>query len=215
MFTYDKTAPVNDVIMLRWSKIVGHIEALGRGRYCASHEKRPALISPAPGRQTHRALHVDDVKDVAGQLKKLEGVGRAGTTVTIEFGERTRIMSGPDLVADLADADPDNETWGDTEHVGLWEEIETAMAREPLQSPAIAFTRDLIARLGKIRIGKVQQGTDVWDFALLGGNTVGVRFGPNFTGLLEGVQRKSTLTVLGYEDGGMYGDGPGLPGSLF
>lgn len=212
-FCHDKQAVFNEVVRLEW--VNSTLTIYGRGRYTASREKREVLISAATPREKvgHFPMHIGDTKEVASALKKVEGAGRAGTVVTFSVdGEGSlRIYTGAEELAILDDADPDGETLADGDTPSLWEEIDLAIERqENLSTEGLAFTRDLLQRVGKIRAGKPNQPYDVWDFTMLRGrNTVGVKFGPNWVGLLEAVWRP------GYEQGGLYKDGPGEPGSLW
>lgn len=203
----DKQATYSEVVRVAWGD--KHLTVMGRGRYTASRERREVLIEPSNMGGFFHA-HIADLKEVASALKKVEGAGRAGTVVTIQVidGQLT-IRSGTIDLAVLSDADPERVTESTDTEVGLWEEVETVMAMKPNPVPAIAFTRDLLKRIDKVRVGKPNQPSDVWDFAVLGGNTVGLKFGANMIVLLEAVERD------GYEQGGKWKDGPGEPGSLF
>ncbi|GAA1412056.1 hypothetical protein AUR04nite_00140 [Glutamicibacter uratoxydans] len=203
----DKQAVFNEVVKICWGS--KRLTVYGRGRYTASKENREVLIEPSNSEGFFHA-HIQDVKDVASVLKKVEGAGRAGTVVTMQLinGELV-IRSGAEDLAVLTDADPQRLTESTDDEVGLWEEIDDVLQRTPTPVPAIAFTRDLIARVTKCRAGKPNQAQDVFDFAQLGGNTIGVKFGAHLTMLLEAIERK------GYESGGKYSDGPGEPGALF
>ncbi|WP_346921920.1 hypothetical protein [Glutamicibacter creatinolyticus] len=208
-FCHDKSTAVNDVVSIHWGD--GKLTVHGRGRYTASREQRQTIIEPSNSEGSF-LMHIEDTKQVASALKKVEGAGRAGTTVTMSVeNESLYIRSGAEDLAILDDADPDKGTCSTSDSVGLWEEIDDVIASfKPGDFTALAFTRDLLQRVGKIRVGKTNQSYDVWDFALLrGSNTVAVKFGPNWVGLIEAVWRE------GYEEGGRYGDGPGEKGSLW
>lgn len=203
----DKTATYNEVVKIEWGN--KHLYVHGRGRYTASVERREVLIEPSDMGEVFYA-HITELKEVASALKKVEGAGRSDTTVTMHLDEgRLVISSGTVAVAVLDDVDPERLTESTADSIGQWEEVLDMMGHKPLDGRPLAFTRDLIKRLDKVRVGKVNQPYDVWDFANLDGNTVGVKFGKNLTVLLEAVKRE------GYETGGRYGDGPGEAGALW
>lgn len=203
----NKTATYNEVVKVEWGN--KHLYVHGRGRYTASVERREVLIEPSGMGEAFYA-HITELKEVASALKKVEGAGRADTTVTMHLDAgRLVINSGTVAVAVLDDVDPERLTESTTDSIGQWEEVLDVMGREPLEGRPLAFTRDIIKRLDKVRVGKTNQPYDVFDFAWLGGNTVGVKFGKNMTVLLETVERE------GYQEGGKYKDGTGEPGSLF
>ncbi|MEG2778202.1 MAG: hypothetical protein RR905_02820 [Aurantimicrobium sp.] len=204
----DKTAIYNEVVKLAWGG--KHLCVFGRGRYAASSESREVLVEPSTGSGVWFYIHIGDCKDVAGALKKVEGAGRAGTVVTMQVIDgQLVIRDGTQDLAVLDNADPEELTESTSDSIGIWEDVVTVMGREPVRSSPLAFTRDLLKRLDKVRIGKTNQPYDVFDFAVLGGNTVGVKFGKDMTVLLEAVERE------GYETGGRYGDGPGEEGALW
>lgn len=204
----DKTAIFNEVVKVGWDG--KHLGVIGRGRYTASSEAREVLVEPSTSAGECFYIHIGDCKDVAGALKKVEGAGRAGTVVTMQIiDEQLVIRDGTQDLAVLDNADPEQLTESTADSVGIWEDVVNVMAREPVKASPLAFTRDLLKRLDKVRVGKTNQPYDVFDFAVLGGNTVGVKFGNSMTVLLEAVERK------GYETGGRYGDGPGEKGALW
>lgn len=204
----DKTAIYNEVVKLAWGG--NTLSVFGRGRYTASSERREVLVEPSTDSSVLFYIHIGDCKEVAGALKKVEGAGRAGTVVTMQVIDgQLVIRDGTQDLAVLDNADPEGLTESTDDSIGIWEDVVTAMGREPVRSSPLAFTRDLLKRLDKVRVGKTNQSYDVFDFAVLGGNTVGVKFGNSMTVLLEAVERK------GYETGGRYGDGPGEKGALW
>lgn len=204
----DKTAIFNEVVKIGWGG--KYLCVLGRGRYTASSEAREVLIEPTDSSGECFYIHIGDCKEVAGALKKVEGAGRTGTVVTMQvIDEHLVIRDGTQDLAVLDNADPEGLTESTSDSIGIWEDVVTVMGREPVRSSPLAFTRDLLKRLDKVRVGKTNQSYDVFDFAVLGGNTVGVKFGNSMTVLLEAVERK------GYETGGRYGDGPGKEGALW
>lgn len=197
---------VNSLVML--SVTGAYLYAYGRGRYAAGRDWLQLKTDrPLSGKIT---LTEAEAEELASALRGVEGAGRVGTVVDVSLGDRGRLLvhTGPTILCDLPDADPENLTFGNPDEISDWEEIESLISEceaNPHMASPQAFTLEILTKLNKIRAK-----TSVADFTSHpSGKFVGVALGPSFRGLAAGIDREV------YGDGGGWGEGPGTPGDLW
>ena len=199
---------VNNLVMLA---VTGErLYAYGRGRYSAGYDWRPIIFEANEPHDVCITLTEAEAGELASALRGVEGYTRKGSVVAVTISHRGRLViaSGPEVVCELPDADPDNETFGNPDEVSDWEEIEALIleaAAEPRLASPFAMTLDILTRLNKIR-----SDANYADFALHpDGRRVAVAMGSSFRGVVVGLRRE-TLTA-----GGPNKDGPYKPEHLW
>lgn len=183
--------------------------AYGRGRYMAGRDSRPFTAdTPQYGEVV---ITEEEAAELASVLRKVEGVGRKGTTIDVVLTERQSfiVQNGPeDILCELPDADTNQISYGEPDELSDWEEIDqllTEIKQDPHTAQPLAFTKDVLGTLNKIRTD-----SPVLDIASHpNGRVVGIALGSTFRALVAGVDRK------GYANGGKWGDGPGRPDHLW
>ena len=199
---------VNNLVML--SVAGGRLFSYGRGRYSAGMDWRDIELGADVPYALCITLTEAEAGELASALRGVEGYARKGSVVAVTFTDRTRleIRSGSEVVCDLPDADPDDETFGNPDEVSDWEEIEALIietAAKPRLTSPFAMGLDILTRLNKIR-----SDSTFADFAVHpDGRRIAVALGTSFRGVVVGADRAMYVT------GGLNGDGPGRPEHLW
>lgn len=173
------------------------LTAYGRGRYLAG---RSTLRLEAPADPCTVTLLEDVAAELAGMVRKVEGVGRKDTRVHVVIDGGLAVNAGDVPLCDLEDEDPDGAS------APLWTEIDAMLAKAEKAEACAAFmfTKEMMQKISKLK-----GDADVVDLVRIGGGTMAFRIGTTFQGLAEGVDRGS------HAKGGRYGDGPGKPSHLW
>lgn len=171
--------------------------AYGRGRYLAG--RHVARLSAEVG-ESRVVLHEDSASELASAVKKVEGVGRKDTLVSVNLDGGLAVNAGDVPLCDLADEDEQ----GTLTH--LWTQIDEALATADKAEPCagVMFSKEMMQKISKIK-----GDADVVDLVRIGGGTMAFRIGTTFQGLAQSIDRAS------HAAGGRYGDGAGRPEHLW
>ena len=194
------------LIYLRASGDTLHV--YGRGRYTAGRDSRPFTADePQYGEVV---ITEAEAEELASITRNVEGAGRKETLIGVEILERQtfKVEFGEEVLCDLPDADTEEQTFGMPDEVSDWEEVDEMLAevaKHPEATQPLAFQKDVLARMNKIRAD-----SNVMDIASHPhGHAAGIALGSTFRGLVAAVGRD------GYKSGGKWGDGPGKPSHLW
>lgn len=193
----------------------GQIMAVGYGRYTAGLDWMPVEGGTKDGYAEVRVLGINPEKTtIVDDLKKLAQGIRGTTTskqqrvfVTMKDKHSISVTYGPELVGELADADPFDQTAGKYEKV---EDLVDEMASLPAPAGPMAFKVGILAKLKEIKVTGGSPDMEVVDIAKHPDHDlIGLAVGPTFRGLVGALGRQ------GYAAGGPWGDGPGRPEHLW
>lgn len=199
---------VNNLVLLAVTG--GRLYAYGRGRYSAGYDWRQLELEADAPHTVCITLTEAEAGELASTLRGVEGYARKGSVVAVTLAHRQQLVvfSGSEVVCELPDADPDNETFGNPDEVSDWEEIEALIqetAAEPRLCSPFAMGLDLLTRLNKIRAD-----SNYADFAVHpDGRRIAVALGTSFRGVVVGLSRPL------YAAGGPNRDGLGRPEHLW
>lgn len=201
----------------QWDEDIGQgqIMAVGLGRYTAGLDWMPVEGGTRDGYAEVRVQGINTQKtDVVDDLKKLATGIRSTTTskqarvyVTMDHKRLISVTYGPELVGELPDADPFDQTAGVYEKV---EDFVDMMAELPAPAGPMAFKVGILAKLKEVKVTGGSPDMEVVDIAKHPDfDLIGLAVGPTFRGLVGALGRE------GYAAGGPWGDGPGRPNHLW
>lgn len=168
-----KGLEVNDSIYVAWTGET--LRFMGRGKYSGcvydlaanSHEDEPpwdVIVS------------IDTAKEASTTLRKAPGAGRQDGSVDVLRLEDGSIhfVSGTESLVSLENAPGHEELRPNKMYEGLYERLERISELPvevmPPASP-IVFTRDVVAKLGKLKTDLPSRDYDRWELHYIGGAT--------------------------------------------
>lgn len=193
----------------------GQLMAIGLGRYAAGLDWLPAEGGTQDGYAEVRVQGINLAKtDIVDDLKKLASGIRGTSTaraarvfVTMRHKHSISVSYGEELIGELADMDPFDQTVGQFNHV---EDMVDDLISQPTLAGPMAFKVGILARLKDIKVTGGAPDMEVVDIAKHPNhNLVGLAVGPTFRGLIGAIGREE------YAAGGPWKDGPGRPDHLW
>lgn len=191
IFSTDKAGlSVNDTIRISFDE--QGLRFMGRGRYSCSCQSLEPLNEVDEYPTFELFLGLDEAGDAAKALRGMDGAGRKDTTVDLAvLGEGVvAVLAGPEAVVTFEDVEHADELRSTEEFEGIYEVIDKALALPPHPSPTspVVFTRGVLAKLGKVKLGPPLHDADRWEAYHLGGATWAIAMqaeGTHFTALME------------------------------
>lgn len=176
--TNKKGLEVNDSIYIAWTGET--LRFMGRGRYsgCVYDLAAESSESEDPWSVI---VSIDTAKDVATTLRKAPGAGKKDTTVDIVYVSDGSIhfMMGTESLATLENAPGHEDLRSSEEFEGFYERLERIAewpSEEVPPASPIVFTRDVVAKLGKLKTDQPNRDEDRWELHYIGGATWIYRF---------------------------------------
>lgn len=172
LFSSDaKGFETNDTVLVGFDG--EHLVFTGRGKYsCCVHRLTPA--SECGAEPWDVIVDIDSALDSVAALKKVDGYGRKDTTVEVHSIESGFFVSdGAEAVATLLEDEDSSALRGDDEFQGMYEVVDKAQALPalPFENDSLAFTRGVLAKLAKVKLGSPLKDENVWGAQYLGGAT--------------------------------------------
>lgn len=138
-------------------------------------------------------LDVDDAAEMAKALRTMEGAGRKDTTVNlVNIGEHCVVaLAGTSQVATFEDSPDAHEVRSTDDFEGIFEVVERAYAlpvATAIPTPSVVWTRGVLKKLDKIKLGTPLSEADRWEAHWIGGASWRYRVeseGTTFTAMLE------------------------------
>ena len=171
--TNKKGLEVNDSIYVAWTGET--LRFMGRGRYsgCVYDLAASSYDDEPPW---NVIVSLDTAKEAATALRKSPGAGRKDTTVDIVRLDDGSIhfMAGTEAIAILQNAPGHENLRSSDEFEGFYEKLERISewpAEEIPPASPIVFTRDVVAKLGKLKTDLPNRDEDRWELHYIGGAT--------------------------------------------
>lgn len=193
LFSTDKKGlEVNDTVWVSWTGET--LRLMGRGRYSAGLHDMAPYDGEKPD-QWSLILDLDDAVEAAKVLKKVEGAGRkdASVYVTLINEDHVAVYAGESHVLSLQQVPDHKELRSTDDYEGIYEQLETISELPRQETPPtspIVWTRGVINKLLKVRLGDAHHEADRFECHWIGGATWAYRLlSPNhpaaFVAMLE------------------------------
>lgn len=192
IFSTDKAGlSVNDTIRISFDE--QGLRFMGRGRYSCSCQSLEPLNEVDEYPTFELFLGLDEAGNAAKVLRGMDGAGRKDTTVDLAVleGGMVAVLAGPEAVVTFENVEHADELRSTEEFEGVYEVIEKALALPPQETPPttpIVWTRGVVRKLDKVKLGSPAHESDRWAVHWLGGASWAVTTeaeGTMFTALLE------------------------------
>lgn len=192
LFTTDKAGlAVNDTVRVGFDG--ERLVFAGRGRYsCSIHRLTPT--KPCLGMPTWDTLiNLDQADAAIAALKGVDGIGKKDTTVEVHHLEGGFLVSdGAEPIVSLREDEDSTALRGDEEFSGIFDALDAAeeLEAQPLTNERLVWTKGVLAKLAKVKLGSPIRDEDMWSAEWLGGATFRYQMadhesGADFTAYLE------------------------------
>lgn len=174
LFSNDtKGLEVNDTVYVGWTGET--LRLMGRGRYSAGLHDMAVNDGDRP-EPWDVIIDIEDAQELGKMLKKIEGAGRkdAAIYLTKVNDDHVAIYQGESHLASLSQIEEHEDYRGSDEFEGIYEQLEKIAELPRQETPPVSpivWTRGVVKKLLKIRVGDAHHDADRFECHWLGGAT--------------------------------------------